>query len=178
MGGKSMSKLIYEKLESLNAVKKVLKEAEYGIKDDSRCQTSKEISELFAAAGGLTVGAGIGFAGLYFGGTVGLSAAGITSGLAAAGGIVGGGMLVGIGVLAAPAAVLAAGAGYIVSCRNKAKLRQAKELLLQDAIKKHDAIIKQLEKKVNLAADRIDYLTKMNILLQGIINDLQTDLAA
>lgn len=174
-----MSEIIYKNIDSLNIVKKVLKEAESGINNPSRFIPDEEISEVFAAASGAAVGAGIGFAALYFGGSVvGLSAAGITSGLAVAGSIVGGGMAAGIAVLAAPAVVLAAGAGYFVARNKRIKLRQEKEMLLQEAIKKNDAIIRQLSQKTDRAGERIEYLTKMNILLQGIIEDLQTDLAA
>ena len=52
-------------------------------------------------------GGAIGFAALYLGGPiVGLNAAGIAGGLAAAGALVGGGMAAGIAVLAAPAVLL------------------------------------------------------------------------
>ena len=65
-------------------------------------------------------------------GVSGLSAVGITSGLAAAGALVGGGMVAGIGVLAAPVAVLGV-AGYAVAKRYKsAKLATA----LGEAIRK------------------------------------------
>ena len=55
----------------------------------------------------------------------GLSAAGITSGLGVAGSIVGGGMVAGIGVLAAPVAVLAVCGYAIAKRRRNAKLAAA-----------------------------------------------------
>ena len=59
------------------------------------------------------------------------SAAGITSGLAAAGGIVGGGMVTGVFVLAAPVAVLGGvGVGVASHLKNK-QLRQEKERLIR-----------------------------------------------
>lgn len=71
---------------------------------------------------GAALGAGVGGAGafgaLFLAGTTGLSAAGITSGLAAAGALVGGGMVAGIGVLAAPVAVLGI-AGYALAKKRK-----------------------------------------------------------
>lgn len=71
---------------------------------------------------GAALGAGVGGAGafgaLFLAGTTGLSAAGITSGLAAAGALVGGGMVAGIGVLAAPVAVLGI-AGYAIAKKRK-----------------------------------------------------------
>jgi hypothetical protein len=75
------------------------------------------------------VGAGLGGAGslaaLSALGTSGLSAAGITSGLATAGSIVGGGMVAGIGVLAAPVAILGVTGYAIAKKRKSAKLATA-----------------------------------------------------
>ena len=63
--------------------------------------------EAAAAAVGSTLGGAASFAALYFGGVVtGLSAPGIISALAWAGGVVGGGMAAGVSVLAAPVAIL------------------------------------------------------------------------
>lgn len=71
---------------------------------------------------GAALGAGIGGAGafgaLFLAGTTGLSAAGITSGLATAGALIGGGMVAGIGVLAAPMAILGV-AGYALAKKRK-----------------------------------------------------------
>lgn len=83
---------------------------------------SPGITEGLAAACGAGVGGAGAFAALSALGVSGLSAAGITSGLAAAGTIVGGGMLAGIGVLAAPVAVLALGGYAIAKKRKNAKL--------------------------------------------------------
>ncbi len=57
------------------------------------------ITEGAAALAGSGVGAAASFGALYTLGTTGVSAAGITSGLATAGSIVGGGMVAGIAVL-------------------------------------------------------------------------------
>lgn len=71
-----------------------------------------ELSGIGGGITGGTVGGAISLATLFFGGkVVGLSAAGVTSGLAAAGAVAGGGMVAGVGVLALPVVVLAA-AGY------------------------------------------------------------------
>lgn len=120
------------------------------------------------------------FAALYGLGVVGLSAAGITSGLAAAGSIVGGGMAAGVFVLAAPAVVLAAGGvGVAAHLKNK-QLRQEKERLYQEALKKHEAIIQALKQALKDEADtdkeRLDYLQSLNILLQKAVDDLKHDL--
>ena len=84
---------------------------------------------------------------------MGLSAAGITSGLAAAGGIVG-------------------GAAHL---KNK-QLRQEKERLYKEALSKHDAIIKALKEEADADKERMNYLQSLNILLQRAITDLQKDL--
>ena len=130
-----------------------------------------------AGAVGVGVGAGIGFAGLYLGGSVvGLSAAGITSGLAAAGGLIGGGMVAGIAVLAAPAVALGGiSMGVASHVRNK-KLREAKELIYKNAIAKQTAIVKALKQETDADKERIDYLNGLNILLQAAIKDLKHDL--
>ena len=83
------------------------------------------VTEGAAAALGSAGGAAGSLAALYLLGTTGLSAVGITSGLATAGAIVGGGMVAGIGVLAAPIAILGI-AGYAIAKKRKnAKLAVA-----------------------------------------------------
>lgn len=84
------------------------------------------ITEGLSTALGAGVGGAASFGALYgLGSVVGLSAPGITSGLAAAGSIVGGGMVAGIGVLAAPVVLLGIG-GYTLAKRKKnAKLAVA-----------------------------------------------------
>lgn len=126
------------------------------------------------------LGAGIGgvgsFAALYGLGTVGLSAAGITSGLAAAGSIVGGGMVAGVFVLAAPAVVLAAGGVGLASHLKNKQLRQEKERLYQEALKKHQAIIQALKDEAEADKERLDYLQSLNILLAQAVKELKHDL--
>ena len=70
------------------------------------------------------LGAGA-FGALFLAGTTGLTAAGITSGLAAAGALVGGGMVAGIGVLAAPVAILRIGGYALAKKRKNAKYAAA-----------------------------------------------------
>ena len=106
------------------------------------------------------------------GSVVGLSAAGITSGLAAAGSIVGGGMVAGVFVLAAPVAALAAGGvGLAAHLKNK-QLRQEKERLYKEALKKHEAIIQALKSEADADKERLDYLQSLNILLTQAIKEL------
>lgn len=82
-------------------------------------------TEGVATAIGAAIGGGGSFMALSSLGVAGLSAPGITSGLAVAGSVVGGGMVAGIAVLAAPVAVLGV-TGYALAKRYKsAKLAAA-----------------------------------------------------
>lgn len=167
----------FQSHDALKTVQSVIDDADAALKDTSRRMKDSPIGEALAGAVGVGIGAGIGFAGLYLGGSVvGLSAAGITSGLAAAGSLVGGGMVAGIGVLAAPAVILG-GIGLATASKIKnTKLQQAKELVYKNAIAKQNAILKALKDDQNADKERIDYLNGLNILLQAAIRDLQHDL--
>jgi hypothetical protein len=83
------------------------------------------ITEGLASALAASVGAGGSLFALSTLGVSGLSAAGITSGLATAGSLIGGGMVAGIGVLAAPIAVLAVGGFFLAKRYKDAKLAAA-----------------------------------------------------
>ena len=126
------------------------------------------------------LGAGIGgvgsFAALYGLGTVGLSAAGITSGLAAIGSFVGGGMVAGVFVMAAPVVVLAGGGILLASNLKNKQLKQEKERLYKEALQKHEAIIQALKTEADADKERLDYLQSLNILLTQAIKDLKNDL--
>lgn len=167
----------FQSQDALKTVQSVIDDADIALHDKSRRMADSPIGEVLAGAVGVGLGAGIGFAGLYLGGSVaGLSAAGITSGLAAAGSIIGGGMAAGIGVLAAPAVVLGgAGIGIASHVKNK-KLREAKELVYKNAIAKQTAIVKALKEETDADKGRIEYLNGLNVLLQSAIKDLQHDL--
>lgn len=173
---KKKKKINFQSLDSLQQVVNVVNEAASALNDKSRTIKGSAIPEVLMGALGAGIG-GIGsFAALYGLGVVGLSAAGITSGLAAAGAIVGGGMVAGIFVLAAPVAGLAAiGVGVTSHIKNK-QLRQEKERLYEEALKKHQAIIQAQKDESDADKERLDYLQSLNILLQQAIKDLQEDL--
>lgn len=173
---KKKKDMVFQSVESLQQVVNVVNEASAAVNDKTRTIRESAIPEVLTGALGAGIG-GIGsFAALYGLGTVGLSAAGITSGLAAAGSIVGGGMVAGVFVLAAPVAVLAAGGvGVAAHLKNK-QLRQEKERLYAEALKKHQAIIKALKEETDANKERIDYLNSLNILLTQAIKDLKKDL--
>lgn len=166
----------FQSMESMQSVVNVVNEAAAALNDKNRTIKESAIPEVLAGALGAGIG-GIGsFTALYGLGVVGLSAAGITSGLATAGSLIGGGMVAGIFVLAAPVAVLAAaGVGVASHLKNK-QLRQEKERLYKEALKKHAAIIKAMKTESDADKERMDYLQSINILLQQAIKDLKKDL--
>lgn len=169
---------IYKNIDSLAPVHKVLNEAGQALKDKSRTIETSDIPEILGPIAGGTAGIGAGLMLVSAAGSVaGLSAAGITSGLAALGGVVGGGMVAGIFVAAAPMAILGGGAYALISHHNKMKLIQEKEVLLQEVVRKHDRIIRELKNTVNKSEERIQYLTSLNIVLRQVIKDLESDLA-
>ena len=167
----------FESIDALKPIVSVINEATEALKDPKRIIVNSPIADVLAGALGACAG-GIGsFAALFYGGAVvGLSAAGISSGLAAAGAIVGGGMAAGVAVLAAPAVVLGGIGVYVAKSYREKKLKQEKERLYQEALRKHAAIIRELKNEAALSKERVDYLHSLNILLQRAINDLKEDL--
>lgn len=166
----------FKTIDSLKSIVNVVNEAGLALDDKGRTMLDSPISDVLSGALGAGIGGAASFAALYGLGTAGLSAAGITSGLAAAGGIVGGGMAAGVFVLAAPLAILAGGGVALNATRKKKKLKQEKERLYQEALRKHNGIITALKEEVNATKKRAEYLNSLNILLQQAIKDLRADL--
>lgn len=153
---KSSKEPLYKNAESLKPVDKLVKEANAAISEPERVASDDgDMNAALAAAGGIGAGGVIGFAALYYAGVTGLSAVGITSALAAAGTLVGGGMAAGIAVLAAPAVLLGVGAYAWTAQRNKKRLIEKKEMLLQEILRKHNGIISELNKTSNKNKERI-----------------------
>ena len=173
----------FQSVEALQQVVNVINEAAEALNDPKRTIRESAIPEVLSGAVGAGVGGVISFTALYGLGTVGLSAAGITSGLATAGAsvsaVIGGAlspMVAGVFVLAAPVAALAAGGVGLAAHLKYKQLKQEKERLYQEVLKKHQAIIKELQNKINISQARQEYLESLNVLLRQAKKDLRHDL--
>lgn len=109
------------------------------------------ITEGFGAITGAGIGGAASLAALSGLGVSGLSAVGITSGLATAGGLVGGGMVAGIGVLAAPVAILGI-LGYSIFRHRKIKKKTA---ALQHSLGELYSVLERLVMNAQLFQEEI-----------------------
>ena len=180
---KKKKKMVFQSVDSLQQVVNVVNEASAAVSDKTRTIKESAIPEVLAGALGAGIGGVGSFALLYGLGTVGLSGAGIMSGLAAAGGwvstLLGGAVsasVAGIFVLALPVAGFAVGGVGVASHLKNKQLRQEKGRLYKEAIRKHEAIIKALKDEADSDKERLDYLQSLNILLQQAIKDLKKDI--
>lgn len=129
--------------------------------------------EVAGAATGAGIGGAASFAALYGLGVPGFSAVGITSALAAAGSIVGGGMVAGVGVLAAPVAVLAVGGYALVNHNKQKRVRGLQRDVLAKAVSQQNAILQRLQRKHNLSEAAVAELRAKNEVLAQIIRKLR-----
>lgn len=180
---KKKKNMVFQSVDSLQQVVNVVNEASAAVNDKTRTIRESAIPEVLAGALGAGIGGVGSFALLYSLGTVGLSAPGIMSGLAAAGGwastLLGGTVsasVAGVFVLALPVAGLAAGGVGLAAHLKHKQLKQEKERLYKEALKKHQVIIKAMKDEVEADRDRLDYLQSLNILLTQAIKDLKKDL--
>ncbi|WP_254613466.1 ADP-ribosylglycohydrolase family protein [Streptococcus suis] len=169
-------KMHFDSMESLQEVVHIVNEAGLSTLDPNRVMADSPLKDVLAMGLGAGLGGVVSYGALYALGTAGLSAAGITSGLAAAGALIGGGMVAGFFVLAAPVAILAGGGLAIANILNQQHLQQEKNRLYKVALQKHQAIIEALKNENQENKERIDYLTSLNILLQKVIEELKEDL--
>ncbi len=168
----------FNTMDSLNQVQRTLNEAAKALDDPDRTIENSEMKEVLGAVAGVTTGSITSLAALYALGVTGFSAAGITSGLAAAGAVVGGGMVAGVGVLAAPVAILGiAGYGIAAKIKHK-KLMQAKQEMYTAVLKKHNELIKALHNTNEQNKERIKYLSSLITLMEAAQKDLESDLEA
>jgi hypothetical protein len=168
---------LYDSLSALKPIEALIVEAGAAINDKARTAANSGISELAGGVAGAAVGGAAGAAALSAGAASGTAgAAALTSGLSTLGGVVGGGMLSGIAVAALPAVALAAGGVYAVGRYNRQKLVEAKELLLQEALRKRDALMRELQTHTETNRERTEYLSRLVAQLQGHVEKLQADL--
>ena len=168
--------MIYKNIESLQPIVNVVNEAASALNDKTRTISESAIPEVLTGALGAGIGGVVSFTALYGLGNVGLSAIGITTGLHAAGAIIGGGMVAGIFVLAAPIARIDKTRDKIAKHIKNKQHKQEKERLYQEALRKHQAIIQSLKKETDADQKRLDYLQSLNIMLTKAIEDLRKDL--
>lgn len=171
-----MNPIIYGTLGALNSVRKIVTEAAAAIQNKGRTIATSGIPEILGAVVGGGAGVGVGVVAVYGAGVTGLSAVGITSGLATLGSVVGGGMLAGVFVAGAPMAVLAVTGYGLLTLRNNRKLNQEKEALFQEALRLRDEILEELNEQLEMADDRVKYLEALNIKLSEVIENLEHDL--
>lgn len=167
----------FKSFDSLKQIEKVINEASEALKDKKRIIITSSIPEVLGAALGAGAGGAITFGAIYALGIAGLSGPGIMTALAALGGLVGGGAAAGILVAAAPVAILAVGGYSTFNYAKNKKIKQEKEHLYQEALRKHDAIQNQLKEEVDTTKDRADYLNSLVILLSHAIKELEEDIA-
>ena len=149
----------------------VISEVSIAIANPSRVAASDNEMEALLAA---TASAGLGGVGsltaLYLSGSViGFSAAGVTSGLASVGALVGGGMVAGVTLLALPVAGVGY-AGYRLS--KHLQRRKRAEKLLEEAENLLNPLVQSIQNTSN-SPDRLNYLQHLLVLLNAVISDLR-----
>ena len=137
----SKRKMNFQSLDALGPIVAVVNEAAEAVKDPKRTIINSAIPEVLAGVAGAAIGGAASFTALWAIGTTAasmfsLSGAGIMGGLAAAG--LGAGAVAGIFVLAAPVAILAGTGVGIAAALKKKRLKQEKDQLYQEAMKKHN----------------------------------------
>ena len=180
---KDKKEMNFQSVDALQQVVNVVNDAAEALNDPMRTIRESAIPEVVVGAAGAGTGWAISFGALYGLGTVGLSAPGITSALATAGAatsaVIGGAlspMVAGVLVLSLPAVVLGGGGVWIASHLKGKQLKQEKERLYQEVLQKHNAIIRELEKKLEIGEERRKYLEGLNVLLTRALDDLKHDL--
>lgn len=173
---KNKKLMSFPSVESLQQVVNVLNECAAALNDKTRTIRESSISEVLGGVVGAGFGGAVSFTALYGLGIVGFSAAGITSGLAAAGAIVGGGMVAGVFVLAAPVAIGAGTCVAVVSRIKNKQLLQEKERIYVIALEKSNEILNAMESETEASEERKEYLKSLHILLDHAIEDLGKDL--
>ena len=156
----------FQSVESMQSVVNVVNEAAAALNDKRRTIRESAIPEVLAGALGAGIGGVGSFAALYGLGVVGLSAAGITSSLATAGTIVGGGMAAGeafltlagpVGWAIAGVALVASGIMFWRSSSKKKRIEEIFTLISKRDVKSYKLAVVELSERIT----RIDEESKL-----------------
>lgn len=161
----------YETLEDLQRAEEEIKEVDRLIdkESDSTIKTALQETAVAMGAGGAGI-AGGGVA-LYFAGVVGFGGAGIMSGLAAIGAVVGGGALVGLGILAAGPFVLAGGGYLAMKAYRHRKFNEGRQMLRQHAMARREFLAKLIADNADKADKLAEYrlhLTRLTSMIEAL----------
>jgi hypothetical protein len=168
---------VYRTVDALIPVLKVLEDAGRALAEGSRRSFNLKLPPVIGAAAGTVAGGAAGLAGMTAGAATGASgAAAMTSGLAAAGSLIGGGMLVGMAVVAAPAVVFGVAGYAAIANHNHRKLVVQKQVILQEALRKQAAIQERLRADHDSLEAEVAHLQALLARLAEIIKNLRRDL--
>ena len=183
MSGRYKEEMIYQTFEALKPLEKLMAEAHKAVTGKDRVTTDDQellkvlnaldvdaFKKVAGGAAGAVVGGGLGYAALFFAGIKGFAAPGIAAGLAA----IGGGMLAGMAVLAVPVVILGIGGFALMGRTDKKKLQAEKDMIRREAFILKDQLQKLVDETPT--GERHSYLTKMLILIESAIADLDHDL--
>jgi len=84
-------------------------------------------------------------------------------------------MLLGVAVVAAPAVLLGIGGFAAATYWHNARLDRERRALLQEAIRKHEAVLRQEKAENSRNRERAAYLHTLVIKLEDVIRNLQGD---
>lgn len=161
----------YETLEDLKRAEAEIAEFDKMLDQESNFEVKGAISELSGGAVGAAGGVGGGLAAVYFMGTVGFSGAGIVSGLAAIGALVGGGMLAGIAVVATVPVILGGGGAAAVRYYRSKQFKEARKKLRAHAVARRDFLERLIKEKGDLG-DLLEKYKLSLMRLSTMIEDL------
>lgn len=127
---KIKKEIFFKDFKSLEFIKRVINEASEVLNGKVLTISDSKISDILKITLSATPGAAISYGALYGLGLTGVSAAGLSSGLATAGSLIGGGMAAGVFVLAAPIAITTSYGYSKILIKNDEKLHHEKRKTL------------------------------------------------
>ena len=154
--------MTFKNKEHFERIRKILEETTEALKDKDRTLEESDRPDLLTGVIGVGIVSATAGTAAMIGKTVLVGKAATVAG--------------GVALVAAPFALLAAGGSGILIYKKTKREREEKERLYQEAIKKHNAIIKAMKEELNATKERSDYLYQLNEQLKSIIADLSNDL--